>query len=228
MYGYVYKTTCLTNGKWYIGIKHSPTFIPKYFGSGKLLKAAVRKYGEDNFTVQILEECADCDSLTAAEVRWIRESDAVTDENAYNLSAGGQSILHELSTREKMRSKRKPKTDEQKRRYSEAARRRYQDPKQRELTSELNRRRWSLPENRQIQSERTKAALSSPSIRQTLSEHSKAMWADPIYKAETSDKIKKALNRPETREKLSRAAKARAAKKLSSDQLTLGSVAEHF
>ena len=55
-YGYIYKTTNLVNNKIYIGQKTSKKFLGEsYLGSGKLLSKAVKKYGHNNFTVELLE-----------------------------------------------------------------------------------------------------------------------------------------------------------------------------
>ena len=56
MYGYIYKITNKINGKFYIG-KHKytgPGLDPKYMGSGVQIKNAIRKYGKENFVVELL------------------------------------------------------------------------------------------------------------------------------------------------------------------------------
>jgi group I intron endonuclease len=83
---YIYKIINKVNGKWYIG-KHNGR-DPNYFGSGKLLKQAVEKYGKDNFERIILEEVID--DLDSREQFWIAETDAVNDPMSYNLANGGQ------------------------------------------------------------------------------------------------------------------------------------------
>ena len=45
MFGYVYLTENLINGKCYIGRHSSPTFDKKYKGSGVAIKKAIKKYG---------------------------------------------------------------------------------------------------------------------------------------------------------------------------------------
>lgn len=45
MYGYIYETTNLINGKKYIGKRVKPKFDGNYKGSGKVLKHAIEKYG---------------------------------------------------------------------------------------------------------------------------------------------------------------------------------------
>ncbi len=50
----VYRTTNLVNGKFYIGVHKTEDPHDKYLGSGKYLKNAVAKYGNENFKKEIL------------------------------------------------------------------------------------------------------------------------------------------------------------------------------
>jgi group I intron endonuclease len=88
MYGIIYLTTNLINGKKYIGMCKS-THTKNYLGSGKLLKYAIKKYGRENFTREVLEECKDLESLSSAEEFWIKKYNAVNDDSYYNLTPGG-------------------------------------------------------------------------------------------------------------------------------------------
>jgi len=54
MYGYIYKTTNILNNKIYIGKKESSSFVETYYGSGTVLKQAIKKYGQENFKIEIL------------------------------------------------------------------------------------------------------------------------------------------------------------------------------
>ena len=67
MYGYIYKTTNLVNNKVYIGRKNGE-FNPDYFGSGKLIKRALLKYGTDNFKVEFLASASSNDELNSLEI----------------------------------------------------------------------------------------------------------------------------------------------------------------
>jgi hypothetical protein len=84
---YIYKITNKINGKWYIG-KHSGG-DPNYMGSGKLLKLAYKKYGQENFEKVILETCSSEEELNIKEIEWINNTNALTDPACYNLVEGG-------------------------------------------------------------------------------------------------------------------------------------------
>jgi group I intron endonuclease len=81
----IYKTTNLINGKFYIGKdKHND---PKYFGSGKILKQAIKKYGIDNFIKEIIEECYSEQQWLEREIYWIDYYNAINE--GYNIALGG-------------------------------------------------------------------------------------------------------------------------------------------
>ena len=85
---YIYKITNKINGKIYVG-RHKTyknESFDKYWGSGKLIKQAIKKYGIENFTKEIIEECSK-DNVAEREMFWIDKLNA-RDGN-YNLSAGG-------------------------------------------------------------------------------------------------------------------------------------------
>ena len=90
MYGYIYLTTNKVNGKQYIGKKVSDVFVKNYLGSGTYIRKAIKKYGKENFTVTIIEQCDDNESLNQRELYWISYYNAVNDDNFYNLAVSGE------------------------------------------------------------------------------------------------------------------------------------------
>ena len=88
MHGYIYKTTNLINGKIYIGQKHSTKFDKHYYGSGKILKQAIKKYGKENFKIEILEE-SDNKDLDDLEIKYIALYDSTNPNIGYNILIGG-------------------------------------------------------------------------------------------------------------------------------------------
>lgn len=89
MYGYVYITTNLINGKTYLGQHKSESYDSNYLGSGKLIRQAFQIYGFSNFSSRILVKCLSEESLNYFEELIIKNTDAVSDKNYYNLIPGG-------------------------------------------------------------------------------------------------------------------------------------------
>lgn len=89
MYGYIYKTTNLANGKIYIGQHKSLVFNKDYHGSGKLIRRAFEKYGIENFKTELLKWCETRLDINKYERIYINifHSDDLTV--GYNISKGG-------------------------------------------------------------------------------------------------------------------------------------------
>lgn len=90
MYGYIYETTNLINNKKYIGQHRSETFDESYAGSGILLLKAIQKYGKENFSTRILQECESDSELNELEKYYIKLFDAVNSNEYYNIANGGE------------------------------------------------------------------------------------------------------------------------------------------
>lgn len=88
---YIYKTTNLINGKFYIGkssVKNN-SIDYWYLGSGVLLKKAIEKYGRDNFKKEIVEWCSSFEESNEREKYWIKTLNALNLKIAYNIATGG-------------------------------------------------------------------------------------------------------------------------------------------
>lgn len=93
MYGYIYKTTNLINGKIYIGQKKSTIFLDTgYLGSGVRLKSAIKHYGKENFKVELLEECYSREHLNDREIYYIGKYKSQDLTIGYNLTKGGDGV----------------------------------------------------------------------------------------------------------------------------------------
>lgn len=103
MIHYTYKTTNLINGKYYLGM-HSQNSQTNdlYLGSGKALKAAIKKYGKKNFKKEILEYFSSRDELRLAESRLVTKQ-IVADRKSYNMKTGGEGGSDSLSTESKLK-----------------------------------------------------------------------------------------------------------------------------
>lgn len=96
----IYKITNLVNGKLYIGqsidIK-SRWYQHKYksnhkseIGYDSPIHKAIRKYGENNFRFEVIEECS-FEELDCKEIEWISRLNTICP-NGYNIQIGGQKI----------------------------------------------------------------------------------------------------------------------------------------
>ena len=99
----IYKITNRINGKIYIG---QSIHIEKRFRQhqtesyyqgkhyNKILYQAIRKYGLENFTFEILEECSQ-DMLNEKEIYWIKYYDSYN--NGYNATLGGENNFFSIN-----------------------------------------------------------------------------------------------------------------------------------
>jgi Putative endonuclease segE, GIY-YIG domain len=90
MYYYVYQITNLVNGKIYVG-KHKSHKHPlenEYFGSGKLITTAIKKYGKENFKKEVLYLCSSMEEINCREAEVVTEN-FVKRKDTYNMRKGG-------------------------------------------------------------------------------------------------------------------------------------------
>lgn len=87
-YHFLYKTTNLINGKYYYGMHSTFKLDDGYLGSGKRLRYSIRKYGKENFYLEILNFYNSREELISAEIELITE-DLLNDNLCINLKKGG-------------------------------------------------------------------------------------------------------------------------------------------
>lgn len=100
--GYIYKITNNINGKIYIGQtrvtepqrwqQHVWHANNKPDNDSPLLCRAIKKYGKENFTRTIIEECNN-QLLNEREIYWIKYFNSTNHEIGYNVENGGQGHL---------------------------------------------------------------------------------------------------------------------------------------
>jgi hypothetical protein len=94
LYYTVYKITNKINGKFYIGKHQTKNLDDDYMGSGKLIKAAIEKYGKENFFKEILHIFDKEEDMNAKESELV-----ILSENSYNLCPGGHGSFGHLNDR---------------------------------------------------------------------------------------------------------------------------------
>jgi group I intron endonuclease len=83
--GYIYKTTNLINGKMYIGSsKKNPKDNWSYYGSGRNIVNAIKKYGKENFTKEILVESNN--NIRLLEKQYLENVNARYNLKYYNMT----------------------------------------------------------------------------------------------------------------------------------------------
>ena len=85
----IYKITNLVNNKCYIGAHATKDENDRYFGSGTLLKQAIKKYGKSSFKKEILEVCSSQEHMYLRESELVNTS-FVESELTYNIKLGGR------------------------------------------------------------------------------------------------------------------------------------------
>ena len=85
MYFTIYKTTNNVNGKYYIGKHQTIDPYDDYLGSGTALADAVKKYGKENFTKEILHVLDNEEEMNLKEKEVVEINDM-----SYNLCEGGK------------------------------------------------------------------------------------------------------------------------------------------
>lgn len=91
----IYKITNNINGRYYIGRHATKNIHDNYMGSGKAIINAIKKYGEECFTKEIIAEANSAEDLWDLE-RQIVNEEVVKDPLSYNMTYGGKSYLDGL------------------------------------------------------------------------------------------------------------------------------------
>ena len=87
-YHYIYKTTCLVNRKYYVGMHSTSDLEDGYLGSGRRIWLSILKHGKENHTREILEMLEDRSSLKERERELVNE-EMLQDPMCMNLMIGG-------------------------------------------------------------------------------------------------------------------------------------------
>lgn len=110
--GVIYMATNLVNGKRYVG----KTLVSRAArwrqhcsnaraGVVTYLYKAMRKYGTENFTVEVIDQALLAEELEAKEIEWIARLGTADPVIGYNCTTGGDSGLHTAASRNRMRGR---------------------------------------------------------------------------------------------------------------------------
>lgn len=166
--GVIYKITNIQNKKLYIGQAVNYTTDGRKWGSKRrwkshiyraksnkcecrLLENAIRKYGEDSFIIEDIQDCK-ITELNYYENKYVEEFNSISP-NGYNLmEGGGNGRRHHITTRNKMSKTRtgKKHSKETKDLISKAHKNKIVSCETRIKTSESSKRRNMNKENEKI------------------------------------------------------------------------------
>jgi group I intron endonuclease len=142
---YVYIITNLINSKQYVGdhIDYSKLLKDNYFGSGKLIRKAIKKYGKQNFKKEILEQFSTKEEAFNAQEKYIQQYNTL-QPSGYNISPkGGNQVYNGMSEEGRKRlsefHKGKKVLEETKKRLSESLKLAYKENRKNKITSEITK-----------------------------------------------------------------------------------------
>jgi hypothetical protein len=92
-YHFIYKTTNIKNGKYYIGMHSTSNLDDGYLGSGNKIRRSIRKYGKENFKLEILQFFESRELLAEREKELVNE-EILKDPMCMNLRKGGEGGWH--------------------------------------------------------------------------------------------------------------------------------------
>ena len=111
----VYKITNKLTNKVYIGITNQGSgaryrhhWYESRIGEPSPIHRSMAKYGEDNFTLEIIDFADTYDELKEKEKYWIKQYNSTDKSIGYNLTEGGDGTFgrkHSEETKEKIRQK---------------------------------------------------------------------------------------------------------------------------
>jgi len=151
---------------------------------------AIRKYGKDAFSHEVLDVCSDLESANIAEKKWIAHFDTRNPEKGFNIKSGGDHRPHPVINPWDRPGFRENHPSTISACFTPTAR-----------AAQLASMR--SPESKAKRSAKTKASLASPETRAKRA----ALLADPAYTQKISNTLKKSLSTPEAKARLSKASR---------------------
>ena len=152
IFGVIYKITNTQNNKSYIGRKriyeNEYYDLHNYFGSGRHIKNAIKKYGIENFKKEYLDIANSDEELDKKEIYYIEKYN--TFKEGYNQTIGGEHLRGEFSNNELRKKK----------------------------ISDWSKEFWSDEENRNDLIKKRTGRKNSEFTKQRMSESAKKSWTE--------------------------------------------------
>lgn len=230
----IYCHTHVESGRKYVGLT-SQTMMKRWnrhmydamnMRSGNTHFAnAIRKYGKDAFSHEILEKCNSLEDANLTEQKWIGHFNSRNPEKGFNLMKGGEHTPHPVKNpwnRSDYRAKNLPRilnigNTHQARAASKAALNTPESKAKRSALAKIALARPETiakrkiltadPEYRLKISTRTKEALASEETKTNVSNGIKKLWSDPVYRKKLQISLQEVMSKPECKKKMSEAQK---------------------
>ncbi len=175
--------------------------------------AAIRKYGKDAFSHEVLEVCETLEEANAAEERWIEALGTLDPAKGFNLMRGGKHVPHPVKNpwdRPEYREKQMPRLlafskDPLVRAASIASMRTPESRARRSLSSRLS----STQAVREKISQKSKLSNSDPNVRKKNSESHLGKKLSPEHRAKVGLAFKGRKHSVDSRAKMSAALKGK-------------------
>jgi group I intron endonuclease len=156
---------------------------------------AIRQYGKNAFSHEVLEVCETLESANEAEAKWIDHFDSRNPERGFNLAKGGEHVPHPIKNP-------------------------WDRPGYREKAIRSLKNTWSDPKKRAEASVISKTALNKPEVRKRCSDVQKGKVFGLDHRAKISKNMI-ALNASKSKEELARISRlAREGKRIHSELMT--------
>jgi hypothetical protein len=156
--------------------------------------AAIRKYGKDAFSHEVLETCSDLDQSNLAEEWWIRWFRTRDPQFGFNLKRGGSHTPHPVRNpwdrpefREKALALLAKANNVSLEERSERTRKLWEDPKFRERVSDMLRNNMADPAVKKRATEAMKTSFATPKSKAKRSESTRRMWQSDEYRAANAE-----------------------------------------
>jgi len=176
----IYCHTLISDGRRYVGITKK-TMLHRWNqhvaqsrsskGGRWHFPNAIRKYGKDAFSHEVLQVCNTLEEGNEAEKYWIREYDTRNLEKGFNLAEGGEHTPHPIKNP-------------------------WDDPEYRIKSTLAAKRRWEDPSIRARNLASTKLALNTPESKLKRAASSSAVWTRDGYREKASQVARVAASKP--------------------------------
>jgi hypothetical protein len=165
----LYRTTNVCNSKIYVGVHQlkNTSYSKNYVGSGDNIKAAIKKYGRENFIRVTLAEFSCIDDAYSAEAIVVNQ-EFVKRTDTYNISLGGRggvNLTEEMKNKLRIANTGKKLSPETREKMSKS--------RKGKVCTKETREKMTIAQTGRLVSEETRAKISAKTKGKVISEETK-------------------------------------------------------